>query len=146
MPWDINQTRRNCQYVSPPGGADANSSPEANLFVLYSSMYAALISLFWAKKNVKFPLYSVPARPNDASCNDPVSKIDRSPGGADANSSPTSLRSFPQMSKDLSKLRSEEIKASKTFNCDNPTGRGAAPLVPTARLTAGAAGGGREGV
>jgi len=50
------------------------------------------------------------------------------------------------MLKDLSKIRSEEINASKTFNCDNPTGRGAAPLVPTGRLTAGAAGGGREGV
>ena len=90
-PWDINQTRHNCQYVSPPGDADANSSPEANLFVLYISMYAALISLFWAKKNVKFPQYSAPARPNNASCNDPAPQMDRSPGDADANSSPASL-------------------------------------------------------
>jgi len=88
MSWNINQTRQNCQSISPPYFADANSSPKTHLFVVYSNIYGALKSRCSEQKNAKFPQSCLFARPKNTTCNGPVPQVGGPSCFADANSSP----------------------------------------------------------
>ena len=146
MSWNINQTRQNCQSISPSYFADANSSPKTHLFVVYSNIYGALKSRCSEQKNAKFPQSCLFARPKNTTCNGPVPQVGGPSYFADANWMLGSFWSLARMLKDLSKIRSDEINASKTSNCGYPAGPGVAPLVPAVSWVAGAAQCGRRGV